>query len=79
VGLVYQVDDPLGFMTSFYGCLLAGVIPVPIEPPPGKDVSDFSGRSREGSRVSRHPFSNSQIMQECRIFKISGGACPKTP
>lgn len=39
VALVYQVDDPINFMTSFYGCLIAGVIPVPIEPPSSKDVS----------------------------------------
>ncbi|XP_068751269.1 disco-interacting protein 2 homolog A-like isoform X2 [Montipora capricornis] len=37
VALVYQVDDPINFMTSFYGCLIAGIIPVPIEPPASKD------------------------------------------
>ena len=39
VALVYQGDDPINFMTSFYGCLIAGIIPVPIEPPTDKDVS----------------------------------------
>lgn len=39
VALVYHVDDPINFMTSFYGCLIAGIIPVPIEPPASKDVS----------------------------------------
>lgn len=38
---MYQVDDPINFMTSFYGCLIAGIIPVPIEPPASKDVSSF--------------------------------------
>ena len=41
VALVYHVDDPINFMTSFYGCLIAGIIPVPIEPPASKDVSSF--------------------------------------
>lgn len=36
---MYHVDDPINFMTSFYGCLIAGIIPVPIEPPASKDVS----------------------------------------
>lgn len=36
---MYQIDDPINFMTSFYGCLIAGIIPVPIEPPASKDVS----------------------------------------
>lgn len=39
VALVYQADDPINFITSFYGCLIAGIIPVPIEPPASKDVS----------------------------------------
>ena len=39
VALVYQSDDPINFITSFYGCLIAGIIPVPIEPPASKDVS----------------------------------------
>ena len=38
---MYHVDDPINFMTSFYGCLIAGIIPVPIEPPASKDVSSF--------------------------------------
>ncbi|PFX26048.1 Disco-interacting protein 2-like C [Stylophora pistillata] len=37
VALVYQSDDPINFITSFYGCLIAGIIPVPIEPPASKD------------------------------------------
>ena len=36
---MYHVDDPINFMTTFYGCLIAGIIPVPIEPPASKDVS----------------------------------------
>uniref|UniRef100_A0A915E6R1 AMP-dependent synthetase/ligase domain-containing protein n=1 Tax=Ditylenchus dipsaci TaxID=166011 RepID=A0A915E6R1_9BILA len=33
VALVYPNTEPLAFLTAFYGCLLAGVVPVPIEVP----------------------------------------------
>lgn len=33
IALVFPNSDPFGFMCSFYGCLLAGVVPVPIEVP----------------------------------------------
>jgi acyl-CoA synthetase (AMP-forming)/AMP-acid ligase II len=33
VALVYANNDPLNFMCSFYGCVMAGVVPVPIEVP----------------------------------------------
>ncbi|RWS31013.1 disco-interacting protein 2-like protein, partial [Leptotrombidium deliense] len=33
VALVYPNNDPMGFICSFYGCLIAGVVPVPIEVP----------------------------------------------
>ncbi|KPM06723.1 disco-interacting protein 2-like protein [Sarcoptes scabiei] len=33
VALVYPNNDPIGFACSFFGCLTAGVIPVPIEVP----------------------------------------------
>ena len=33
VALVYPNSDPLNFMCSFYGCILAGMVPVPIEVP----------------------------------------------
>lgn len=33
IALVYPNNDPVGFMCSFYGCLTAGVVPVPIEVP----------------------------------------------
>lgn len=33
VALVFPNNDPLGFMCAFYGCLSAGVIPVPVEVP----------------------------------------------
>ncbi len=33
IALVYPNSDPLNFMCSFYGCLLAGMVPVPIEVP----------------------------------------------
>uniref|UniRef100_A0A3P9HP52 DMAP1-binding domain-containing protein n=1 Tax=Oryzias latipes TaxID=8090 RepID=A0A3P9HP52_ORYLA len=33
VALVYPNNDPVAFMVAFYGCLLAEVVPVPIEVP----------------------------------------------
>uniref|UniRef100_T1J2G4 DMAP1-binding domain-containing protein n=1 Tax=Strigamia maritima TaxID=126957 RepID=T1J2G4_STRMM len=33
VALVYPNNDPISFMCAFYGCLMAGVVPVPIEVP----------------------------------------------
>uniref|UniRef100_F1KPQ1 Disco-interacting protein 2 C n=1 Tax=Ascaris suum TaxID=6253 RepID=F1KPQ1_ASCSU len=33
VALVYPNTEPLSFLVAFYGCLLAGVIPVPVEVP----------------------------------------------
>ena len=33
VALVFPNNDPFGFICAFYGCLVAGVVPVPIEVP----------------------------------------------
>ncbi len=33
VALVYPNNDPLNFMCAFYGCVMAGMVPVPIEVP----------------------------------------------
>lgn len=33
VALVYPNNDPISFMCAFYGCLTAGIVPVPIEVP----------------------------------------------
>lgn len=38
VALVYPNTEPLAFLAAFYGCLLAGVVPVPIEVPLTKRV-----------------------------------------
>lgn len=39
VALVYPNTEPLAFLSAFYGCLLAGVVPVPIEVPLTKRVN----------------------------------------
>jgi len=39
VALVYPNNDPINFICSFYGCLFAGVVPVPIEVPLTRRVS----------------------------------------
>lgn len=33
VALIYPNTEPLSFMVAFYGCILAGVVPVPVEVP----------------------------------------------
>ncbi|KAK2187914.1 hypothetical protein NP493_150g01040 [Ridgeia piscesae] len=33
VALIYPNSDPIAFMCAFYGCLTAGVVPVPVEVP----------------------------------------------
>ena len=33
VALVYPNNDPISFICAFYGCMLAGVVPVPVEVP----------------------------------------------
>ena len=39
VALVYPNSEPLSFICAFYGCLTAGVIPVPMEVPLSRRVS----------------------------------------
>uniref|UniRef100_H0VKV4 Disco interacting B n=1 Tax=Cavia porcellus TaxID=10141 RepID=H0VKV4_CAVPO len=43
VALVYPNNDPVMFMVAFYGCLLAEVIPVPIEVPLTRKVTLLNG------------------------------------
>lgn len=35
---MYPNNDPVAFMVAFYGCLLAEVVPVPIEVPLSRKV-----------------------------------------
>lgn len=39
VALVYPNTDPLSYLTAFYGCLLAGAVPISVEVPTAKRVS----------------------------------------
>jgi acyl-CoA synthetase (AMP-forming)/AMP-acid ligase II len=41
VALVYPNNDPLNFICAFYGCVMAGVVPVPIEVPITRRVSEI--------------------------------------
>ncbi|XP_076441207.1 disco-interacting protein 2 homolog C-like isoform X3 [Babylonia areolata] len=38
VALVYPNNDPISFVCAFYGCVMAGVVPVPVEVPLSKRV-----------------------------------------
>lgn len=42
IALVYPNNDPINFLCAFYGCLQAGIVPVPIEVPLTRRVSFFS-------------------------------------
>ena len=41
IALVYPNNDPINFMCAFYGCLFAGIVPVPIEVPLTRRVCIF--------------------------------------
>lgn len=41
VALVFPNNDPAAFMVAFYGCLLAEVVPVPIEVPLTRKVNEM--------------------------------------
>ncbi|KAH9498576.1 DIP2 disco-interacting protein 2 C [Bulinus truncatus] len=43
VALVYPNNDPISFICAFYGCVMAGVVPVPVEVP----LSKRSGSSND--------------------------------
>lgn len=53
VALVYPNNDPVMFMVAFYGCLLAEVIPVPIEVPLTRKVTlmELGGVMWDGNQV----------------------------
>lgn len=56
---MFPNNDPVAFMVAFYGCLLAEVVPVPIEVPLSRKVlSRHPLPSPSPSRDSsaRHPF-----------------------
>ena len=42
VALIYPNNDPINFMCALYGCLQAGMVPVPIEVPITRRVSKNS-------------------------------------
>jgi len=42
VALVFPNNDPVMFMVAFYGCLLAELVPVPIEVPLTRKVKTNS-------------------------------------
>ena len=35
---MYPNNDPISFVCAFYGCVMAGVVPVPVEVPLSKRV-----------------------------------------
>ena len=45
VALVYSSNDPINFICAFYGCLLAGIVPLPIDVPLARRVSGINLRN----------------------------------
>lgn len=43
MALVFPNSDPVMFMVAFYGCLLADLVPVPIEVPLTRKVANAVG------------------------------------
>lgn len=41
IALVYPNFDPINFICAFYGCMFAGIVPVPIEVPLTRRVSNL--------------------------------------
>lgn len=66
VALVYPNNDPISFMCAFYGCLQAGVVPVPIEVP----------LSRRDAGLQQVGF----LLGSCAIqYALTSDACLKGP
>lgn len=40
MALVYSRTDPASFVCAFFGCVFAAIVPVAVEPPVTRDVSD---------------------------------------
>ncbi|KAF2984038.1 hypothetical protein EK904_008078, partial [Melospiza melodia maxima] len=51
VTLVFPNNDPAAFMVAFYGCLLAEVVPVPIEVPLTRKILGQDGTTRNRQKV----------------------------
>ena len=70
IALVFPNSDPIGFMCAFYGCVTAGVIPVPVEVP-------LTRRDAGSQQVGF-------LLGSCNVsFALTSEACfkglPKTP
>ena len=58
VALVFRPDEAPAFVSAFYGCIIAAVIPVCIEPPITKEVCLFVGGGvQKPSKMARFVFS----------------------
>lgn len=55
VALVYPNNDPLSYLTAFYGCLLAGIVPISVEVPTSKRVSPVLRTNNHHSPLIRTP------------------------
>lgn len=59
---MFPNSDPVMFMVAFYGCLLAELVPVPIEVPLTRKVARSLARGRGVPFQSRHTDSSSGLI-----------------
>lgn len=70
IALVFPNNDPIGFICAFYGCLSAGVVPVPVEVP-------ITRRDSDSLQIGF-------LLGSCKVnYALTSEACfkglPKTP
>ncbi|CAB0010911.1 unnamed protein product [Nesidiocoris tenuis] len=66
IALVYPNNDPINFMCAFYGCMFAGIVPVPIEVPITRRYSTDRDGSVMGVTVTR-----AAMLSNCRMLTMS--------
>ncbi|KAB0398980.1 hypothetical protein E2I00_013218, partial [Balaenoptera physalus] len=72
VALVFPNSDPVMFTVAFYGCLLAELVPVPIEVPLTRKVASAYKTSKEGSTVGV-AVSHASLLAQCQALTQACG------
>nr|KAG5702409.1 hypothetical protein BaRGS_027496 [Batillaria attramentaria] len=71
VALVYPNNDPISFICAFYGCIMAGVVPVPVEVPLSKRVGvTHYSLNKDGSTVGVTTTRNTMLCH-CRTLTVA--------
>lgn len=78
VALVFPNSDPVMFMVAFYGCLLAELVPVPIEVPLTRKVVNSLGPTgpgpvRSSSEAERRLTASPAAFLAAALFRVRRG------